>query len=177
MRNAGFSDGQPEAQTICKYCNNPKWQPAYFMPEVPPNGMWWHRNLAEDIAMPCQAPHTGEQLKVASKERKDCSKALLALAGWFPTPEEGYGYNTSWAISDLCRAIEQLRAARPQEQTSQPAEAQDKLRDLVAKWRQLSAESHSTIPLTTYTQDQPCCHSLCADELEQLLSRTTKEPE
>lgn len=42
-------------------------------------------------------------------EKKDCEKALLALAGWYPTPVEGYGFNTSWAISDLCRAIQKLR--------------------------------------------------------------------
>jgi hypothetical protein len=41
--------------------------------------------------------------------KRDCRKALMALAGWYVTPEEGYGFNTSWAIADLCRAIEQLR--------------------------------------------------------------------
>lgn len=44
-------------------------------------------------------------------ERKDCEKALLVLAGWYPTPAETYGTNTSLAISDLCRAIAALRAA------------------------------------------------------------------
>lgn len=42
-------------------------------------------------------------------EKKDCEKALLALAGWYPTPVEGYGFNVSWAISDLCRAVTELR--------------------------------------------------------------------
>src|SRR6185312_214984 len=36
-------------------------------------------------------------------ERKDCARALLALAGKYPTPVEGYGCNSSWAISDLCK--------------------------------------------------------------------------
>src|SRR6267142_3939018 len=42
-------------------------------------------------------------------EKKDCERALMALAGWYPTPGEGYGYNTSWAISDLCKAIPQVK--------------------------------------------------------------------
>lgn len=46
-------------------------------------------------------------------EKKDCEKALLALAGWYPTPVEGYGWNSSWAISDLCKAIVELREAAP----------------------------------------------------------------
>lgn len=43
-------------------------------------------------------------------ERRDCSKALLAMAAvGICTPEEGYGTNSSWAISDLCRAVEKPR--------------------------------------------------------------------
>lgn len=41
-----------------------------------------------------------------SVEKGDCGKALGALAGaHICTPEETYGFNTSWAISDLCRAV------------------------------------------------------------------------
>jgi hypothetical protein len=48
------------------------------------------------------------QIEAASAiERKDCEKALRALAGKYPTPVEGYGTNSSWAISDLCRFIDQ----------------------------------------------------------------------
>jgi hypothetical protein len=43
-------------------------------------------------------------------ERRDCEKALLALAGKYPTPVEGYGINTSWAISELCRAFTNAQA-------------------------------------------------------------------
>lgn len=43
-------------------------------------------------------------------EKRDASKALISLAGAnFATPAEGYGYNSSWAISDLCRCIAELR--------------------------------------------------------------------
>lgn len=42
-------------------------------------------------------------------ERKDAAKALAALAGaHIPTPEETYGNNASWAVSDLCRAVTKL---------------------------------------------------------------------
>ena len=45
-------------------------------------------------------------------ERKDCEKALVALAGvHYTTPAEGYGTNSSWAISDLCRAVIEVRDA------------------------------------------------------------------
>lgn len=44
-------------------------------------------------------------------EREDCSRALLALASaHICTPAEGYGSNSSWAISDLCRAVSELTA-------------------------------------------------------------------
>jgi hypothetical protein len=43
-------------------------------------------------------------------EKSDCTRALVALsAAGISTPEETYGYNTSWAISDLCRAVAALR--------------------------------------------------------------------
>jgi len=43
-------------------------------------------------------------------ERRDCEKALIALSeAGICTPVEGYGTNSSWAISDLCRAIKQLK--------------------------------------------------------------------
>lgn len=39
-------------------------------------------------------------------ERRDAKKAFDALcAAKYPTPLDGYGNNSSWAISDLCRAL------------------------------------------------------------------------
>lgn len=44
-------------------------------------------------------------------ERKDCLKALETLSAvGYPTPQEGYGTNSSWAISDLCRALAASRS-------------------------------------------------------------------
>lgn len=43
-------------------------------------------------------------------ERADCDKALYAIASFFSTPVTGYGVNTSWAISDLCKAIKDLQS-------------------------------------------------------------------
>lgn len=57
-----------------------------------------------------------ESHRVAALEhgKADASKALRALAAaHYPTPEEGYGDNTSWAISDLCRCILEGRAWQP----------------------------------------------------------------
>ena len=45
-------------------------------------------------------------------EVKDASKAFEALSSaGYPT---GYGRNSSWAISDLCRALAQMKAERDQ---------------------------------------------------------------
>lgn len=46
------------------------------------------------------------QMAAIECEKIDASKALVALSdAGYPTPEETYGSNTSWAISDLCRAL------------------------------------------------------------------------
>lgn len=40
----------------CRYCNSVaggSWKSPHFMPEVPPYGMFWHANAANDITMPC----------------------------------------------------------------------------------------------------------------------------
>lgn len=51
-----------------------------------------------------------EDTCLVTQERKDCIEALLALSGaHIATPAEGYGTNVSWAISDLCRAVKELR--------------------------------------------------------------------
>lgn len=53
----------------------------------------------------------------AETERKDCERVLLALAGiGYPTPAEGYGTNSSWAISDAVRAIKERAAAEQQKE-------------------------------------------------------------
>jgi hypothetical protein len=44
-------------ERVCKYCEasnrkGSKWSPRYFIPEIPPAGMWWHKS-SDDIAMPC----------------------------------------------------------------------------------------------------------------------------
>ena len=49
-------------------------------------------------------------------ERNDCEKALLALSGaGYPTPQEGYGSNSSWAISDLCRCVAAMSDQKEQQ--------------------------------------------------------------
>jgi DNA repair exonuclease SbcCD ATPase subunit len=46
-------------------------------------------------------------------EKKDCERAMVALAGCgICTPQETYGINTSWAISDLIRAVKEQRQER-----------------------------------------------------------------
>lgn len=42
----------------------------------------------------------------SASEKETASRALKALSevGW-ATPESGFGYNTGWAISELCKAV------------------------------------------------------------------------
>jgi len=43
-------------------------------------------------------------------EKRDASKAFDALVtAGYPTPVETYGSNSSWAISDLCRALAEAK--------------------------------------------------------------------
>lgn len=79
-----------------------------------------------------------EQSKASTEaERRDCEKALLALAGaHYPTPVETYGTNSSWAISDLCRAVKELPAqAIATERDRIYQECIDYLNGRAAYWR------------------------------------------
>lgn len=41
-------------------------------------------------------------------EKKDARKAWLALSkANFTVPVDGYGWNSSWAVSDMCRCVKQ----------------------------------------------------------------------
>lgn len=65
-------------------------------------------------------------------ERSNCERALVALAGArIPTPVEGYGTNTSWAISDLIRGLGELRtrAEAAEKLAGDAVEALKELRD------------------------------------------------
>jgi hypothetical protein len=47
-------------------------------------------------------------------EGKDATRIFEALVGaGYPTPLEGYGNNSSWAISDLIRAFKQFCPPKP----------------------------------------------------------------
>lgn len=53
--------------------------------------------------------HISQRNAAIKAEKRDAEKALLALSkAGFPTPTEGYGFNSSWAISDLCRWVNRL---------------------------------------------------------------------
>lgn len=65
----------------CEYCDNPKWRPAYFMSQIPPNGMWWHKNLAGDISMPC---------------KKVRGTFAACKCGWTSTAENGSEIAEDW---------------------------------------------------------------------------------
>src|SRR6266571_4821968 len=71
-------------------------------------------------------------------ERRDCEKALVALAGaGVCTPAETYGVNTSWAISDLCRGITTLAAELARER-----ERHQELRQVVKEYRENPSHVH-----------------------------------
>lgn len=54
-----------------------------------------------------------QRFAAVEAERLDATKAFHALcAVHIATPEKGYGYNSSWAISDLCRAVKELKSER-----------------------------------------------------------------
>jgi len=70
---------------------------------------WW-----DDVARDAMAEveRLNSHRKAAFEaERFDCERSLIALAGaGQSTPEETYGRNTSWAISDLIRGVKALHA-------------------------------------------------------------------
>jgi hypothetical protein len=70
------------------------------------------RNLRQELEFRKRDAEIAEAQRSAGEEceRNDCKKALLELAGaGYPTPAEGYGTNSSWAISDLCRCVRDLQ--------------------------------------------------------------------
>lgn len=68
----------------------------------------WYRDKAIELRTKLSGAERQRDVSIET-ENKDCKKALYALAGSnYPTPAEGYGSNSSWAISDLCRAIKAL---------------------------------------------------------------------
>jgi len=74
-------------------------------------------------------------------ERRDASKAFEALiSAGYPTPLEGYGSNSSWAISDLCRALAQMKAERDQLATDYECTLVDR-NELMGKHIAVSAEN------------------------------------
>jgi hypothetical protein len=53
-----------------------------------------------------------EHAKTLEDFGKDATKALVALSGaGICTPEETYGVNSSWTVSDLCRAVTSLSSS------------------------------------------------------------------
>jgi hypothetical protein len=58
----------------------------------------------------------------AECERKDCLKAMATLsAAGISTPAETYDTNSSWAVSDLCRAVKELSTKVVATETVYPA--------------------------------------------------------
>jgi hypothetical protein len=81
------------------------------------------RTFQSPAAEPVAPPPRNFQLEATLEtERQDCIKALKALSGaGICTPAETYGTNTSWAISDLCRAVKEL-SERAAPAGTQPAQ-------------------------------------------------------
>lgn len=70
--------------------------------------------IAEDLRVKAQDDLDEMQAAASRKTAMDdFEKAALALArAGISTLENSYGTNSSWAISDLCRAVEGLAAER-----------------------------------------------------------------